>query len=319
LYHLGEGTRAYDGNLMLRFLQYDKESPFGGGGINPYAYCGGDPVTFTDPSGRELASNEDILSGKTLEPFWEVLAGIAAFASGVGMAWLGPWLAASSIVTRMVSILPKFVSGKVMGYLAGAKSVGMSVKWGTKIAGGTISLAQSSVSAAAQVAENREMASTLRFASNILGLVGDANGYFSILNCRTLRDVRDVFIDRGTSPGTAFSRAAVVADAAYDILFKGYSISDVIYSSRESDPAMDRAFTRDRGGVLVQGVRGSPLLPQTPDGSDETVSQLMKQYFGDCGGPTFNFDCGGTEIGVSGNAQAIAEFQRRVQMASSGD
>lgn len=51
LYHLGSGTRSYD-PLLMRFMQYDSMSPFGEGGINPYSYCGGDPITFSDPSGH---------------------------------------------------------------------------------------------------------------------------------------------------------------------------------------------------------------------------------------------------------------------------
>jgi len=51
LYHLGNGTRAYD-PLLMRFMQYDSMSPFGEGGINPYSYCAGDPITFSDPSGH---------------------------------------------------------------------------------------------------------------------------------------------------------------------------------------------------------------------------------------------------------------------------
>lgn len=49
-YHLGQGYRAFSPTLM-RFISPDRISPFGRGGINSYAYCNGDPVNRTDPSG----------------------------------------------------------------------------------------------------------------------------------------------------------------------------------------------------------------------------------------------------------------------------
>ena len=45
------GYRPYDPVLMC-FLAPDSESPFGRGGINPYAYCGGDPINRSDPDGH---------------------------------------------------------------------------------------------------------------------------------------------------------------------------------------------------------------------------------------------------------------------------
>lgn len=57
-YHLGKGHRAYNPHLM-RFNSPDQLSPFGAGGLNAYAYCAGDPVNRSDPSGR--ASINDIL------------------------------------------------------------------------------------------------------------------------------------------------------------------------------------------------------------------------------------------------------------------
>ncbi len=51
LYHLGQGYRAYNPGLM-RFHAADSLSPFGEGGINPYAYCLGDPVSLVDPTGH---------------------------------------------------------------------------------------------------------------------------------------------------------------------------------------------------------------------------------------------------------------------------
>lgn len=47
----GNGYRAY--NLaLLRFHSPDRWSPFERGGLNPYAYCSGDPVNAVDPTGR---------------------------------------------------------------------------------------------------------------------------------------------------------------------------------------------------------------------------------------------------------------------------
>ena len=50
-YWLGQGYRKYDSRLM-RFLSPDRISPLGAGGLNAYGYCTGDPVNYSDPSGR---------------------------------------------------------------------------------------------------------------------------------------------------------------------------------------------------------------------------------------------------------------------------
>jgi len=50
-YLLGKGYRAYNTRLM-RFHSPDSWSPFGGGGLNAYMYCVGDPVNRVDPTGH---------------------------------------------------------------------------------------------------------------------------------------------------------------------------------------------------------------------------------------------------------------------------
>lgn len=50
-YHLGNGYRAYN-PCTRRFNCPDSWSPFGAGGIHPYAFCAGDPVNRADPSGH---------------------------------------------------------------------------------------------------------------------------------------------------------------------------------------------------------------------------------------------------------------------------
>lgn len=50
LYLLGS-YRAYS-VILMRFLSPDILSPFDKGWINPYAYCAGDPINYTDPTGH---------------------------------------------------------------------------------------------------------------------------------------------------------------------------------------------------------------------------------------------------------------------------
>ncbi|MBM3108959.1 hypothetical protein IIE18_27980 [Pseudomonas sp. V1] len=76
-WHIPAGYRPYDPILMM-FLSPDSDSPFGRGGLNPYAYCGGDPINRIDPDGHA---------------WWEwalvavsIALGTAAFIASVGTA-----------------------------------------------------------------------------------------------------------------------------------------------------------------------------------------------------------------------------------------
>ncbi|VVP31593.1 hypothetical protein PS903_04296 [Pseudomonas fluorescens] len=55
-YLLGNGYRAFNPALM-RFNSPDSMSPFGRGGLNPYAYCLGDPVNLIDSNGNFALPN----------------------------------------------------------------------------------------------------------------------------------------------------------------------------------------------------------------------------------------------------------------------
>jgi RHS repeat-associated protein len=50
-FHLGNGFRQFN-PVLMRFNSPDSWSPFGKGGLNAYAYCGGDPRNRTDSTGQ---------------------------------------------------------------------------------------------------------------------------------------------------------------------------------------------------------------------------------------------------------------------------
>lgn len=85
------GYRPYDPVLMC-FLSPDDESPFGRGGLNPYAYCGADPVNRIDPDGHS---------------WWNWLAG------GFGLA-----LGTAAMITSFGAAAPAIASLYAVGFSA---------------------------------------------------------------------------------------------------------------------------------------------------------------------------------------------------------
>ncbi|WP_160104946.1 RHS repeat-associated core domain-containing protein [Pseudomonas izuensis] len=60
-YHLGRGYRQFN-PVLMRFNSPDSCSPFGEGGLNIYAYCGGDPRNRSDPTGHVFGLNTALKS-----------------------------------------------------------------------------------------------------------------------------------------------------------------------------------------------------------------------------------------------------------------
>lgn len=88
-YQLGHGHRVYNPRLR-RFHSADRFSPLKEGGLNAYTYCLGDPVNFTDPTGR-FASLGDFLKGALYErPGMNMALNIGLFIVNVGGAILVP-------------------------------------------------------------------------------------------------------------------------------------------------------------------------------------------------------------------------------------
>ncbi|WP_312212488.1 RHS repeat-associated core domain-containing protein [Pseudescherichia sp.] len=101
--HLGNGYRAYN-PILMRFNCPDNQSPFGVGGINPYAYCENDPLNFTDPSGHGIITLA-IRALRTVFKVVKVLAKVIAKTSRVitGLSQIGKiatGLSAYSVANR---------------------------------------------------------------------------------------------------------------------------------------------------------------------------------------------------------------------------
>ena len=105
-YHLGHGARSFN-PVSQRFVRMDPYSPFAGGGDNPYAFCLGDPVNRSDPSGYVSQ-----LGG------WTILLG--ALGIMLSLVSLGAALPAFGLVTGTLSGLSSMVTmtGSLFGIAA---------------------------------------------------------------------------------------------------------------------------------------------------------------------------------------------------------
>lgn len=125
-YLLGDGYRAYN-PVLMRFHSPDSMSPFDSGGVNPYAYCVGDPVNMSDPTGH--------FSWKAILSIVISVAAIAitAITLGAGVPLTGPLIFASvlsiggellSIASELATELaPDSEAGSILGQVGLALSL----------------------------------------------------------------------------------------------------------------------------------------------------------------------------------------------------
>lgn len=115
LYHLGNGRRAYDPQLMV-FLSPDPLSPFGEGGINSYVYCAGNPINLMDPSGLWPNWLKWVLTGAALA--------LSVVTLGFGAVGLAGAIATGIAITSKAAI----AAGAAFGVVSGSLGIaGLSV------------------------------------------------------------------------------------------------------------------------------------------------------------------------------------------------
>ncbi|GAD93715.1 conserved hypothetical protein [Paecilomyces variotii No. 5] len=108
-YHLGNGYRIYN-PVLMRFHTPDSWSPFTSGEINPYAYCLGDPINNTDPSGHMAMTGRDwAIMGVGVAV--GILVGIFTAGAGTAIA-VGTSIAVGSLTDAATGAIFDAASGK---------------------------------------------------------------------------------------------------------------------------------------------------------------------------------------------------------------
>ncbi|AKT37956.1 RHS repeat-associated core domain-containing protein [Chondromyces crocatus] len=118
-YFLGNGYRVYNPTLM-RFHSPDGWSPFGQGGVNPYVYCGNDPINRFDPTGH-LSTSAWVNIGIGIA---SILFGV--FTLGAGAAVGMGVIAGTGVIGALATTSALSVTAAVVGVASSAVGIAAS-------------------------------------------------------------------------------------------------------------------------------------------------------------------------------------------------
>ncbi|MDZ5603442.1 RHS repeat-associated core domain-containing protein [Pseudomonas sp. RP23018S] len=158
-WYIPAGYRPYDPLLMM-FLAPDSQSPFGRGGINPYAYCAGDPINRIDPDGHSwltwvvagvglaLGAVATVATfGAAAPAFAAVMAGgisavTASGAMAMGAATLGAISLGTGVASTVLEALDKdSKAASILGWVSlGTGLLGTGLEMAPKAASATAKL-----------------------------------------------------------------------------------------------------------------------------------------------------------------------------------
>ncbi|HGY3148416.1 TPA: RHS repeat-associated core domain-containing protein [Morganella morganii] len=162
VYHLGNGYRAFN-PILMRFNCPDSLSPFDAGGINPYAYCAGDPINNLDPSGHIGVGGWVGIGLGILG----ILGAIFTLGASLVAATMGTVVAAAAAATEVGVIASVSTAGIVAAAVGSASAL--------SLVAGTASIVADSLSIASGALED-----TNPQASAILGWVSLGFGVAAI-------------------------------------------------------------------------------------------------------------------------------------------